>query len=233
MDEMKPPVLLKKGAEANLYLGEWYGRKVVFKKRLPKEYRHPLLDEQIRTYRTIHEPQLMHEAKKAGVPTPAIFRVEPKKATITMQYIRGKQVKQILMESSKDSRQKLCFSIGESVGKLHEHGIIHGDLTTSNFIQDQNGKVFFVDFGLGEKTRELEARGVDLHLMKRALQSTHFDIADECFACAVEAYTSIMETETAENVLEKIREIERRGRYIAERKERNFATISQKETMKK
>jgi len=215
---MKQPLLLGKGAEANLYLTEWYGRKVVFKKRLPKKYRPTALDEQIRAYRTVHEPQLMHEAKKAGVPTPIIFLVDRKNATIIMQYIEGRQVKHLLNKVSKHDRQSLCFGIGESVGKLHEYGLIHGDLTTSNFIQDKNGKVFFLDFGLGERTKEVEARGVDLHLMKRAFQSTHYNFADECFESAIEGYSAVMNSEASKNVFLKIREIEKRGRYVAERK---------------
>ena len=220
MDAMNEPVLMMKGAEANLYLADWHGRKVVLKRRLPKEYRPSALDEQIRAYRTIHEPQLMHEAKKAGVPTPIIFLVDRRDTTIIMQYIEGKQVKQVLNEVSKSERQKLCFIIGESIGKLHEYGIVHGDLTTSNLIQHPGGKIFFVDFGLGEKTKELEARGVDLHLMKRALQSTHYKFAEECFESAIEGYFTVLRSETSENVLHKIKEIERRGRYVAERKER-------------
>jgi TP53 regulating kinase-like protein len=218
---MKWQVLIKKGAEANLYLANWHGRKVVLKRRLPKKYRPRALDKQIRTYRTIHEPQLMHEAKKAGVPTPTVFLVDRAKATIIMQYVDGKQVKQLLNEASPSERQNLCFRIGESVGKLHKYGIIHGDLTTSNFIQNPAGRVFFLDFGLGDKTKELEARGVDLHLMKRALQSTHYTHAEECFESAVEGYSAVLGIETSENVLDKIRQIERRGRYVAERKERD------------
>jgi len=212
------PLLFRKGAEANLYLAKWCDRKVVLKKRLPKEYRPSKLDEQIRIYRTIHEPQLMHEAKKAGVSTPTIFLVDVKNATIIMEFIEGGQIKQLLGKTTESERQHLCFKIGELSGRLHEYGIIHGDLTTSNMILDAEGKIFFVDFGLGEKTKELEARGVDLHLMKRALQSTHFRFAEECFDAVIMGYSKVLGAETVKNVLDKIREIERRGRYVAERK---------------
>ena len=212
------PLLIKKGAEASLYLTDWHGRKVIMKKRLPKKYRPSKLDEHIRTYRTIHEPQLMHEAKKAGVPTPTIFLVDLKNATIIMEFIEGKQVKQLLSEVTKSERQSLCLKIGELIGRLHEYGIIHGDLTTSNMILDSEGKIFFVDFGLGEKTKELEARGVDLHLMKRALQSTHFRFTEECFDAVIRGYSKVLGAETVKNILDKIKEIERRGRYVAERK---------------
>jgi TP53 regulating kinase-like protein len=215
---MKPQFLLKKGAEADLFLEEWHGRRAVMKMRVPKKYRLSKLDEQIRIYRTIHEPQLMHEAKRAGVPTPTIFLVDTRNTTIIMEYIEGVQVKRLLGEDTKNERRRLCTKIGELIGKLHEHGIVHGDLTTSNMILNSEGKIFIVDFGLGEKKNELEAKGVDLHLMKRALQSTHFRFAEECFDAVIEGYSKFVDAETVKSVLEKIREIERRGRYVAERK---------------
>jgi TP53 regulating kinase-like protein len=212
------PTLIKKGAEASLYLAQWHGLRVIMKKRLPKKYRPSKLDDQIRFYRTIHEPQLMHEAKKAGVPTPTIFLIDVKNATIIMEFIEGKQVKQLLSELDQTQRQSLCLEIGGLIGRLHEQGIIHGDLTTSNMIRNSEGKIFFVDFGLGEKTNEVEAKGVDLHLMKRALQSTHFRFTEECFDAAIRGYSKVLDAHTVKNVLDKIREIERRGRYVAERK---------------
>jgi len=217
MGEIKP-LLIKKGAEASLYLTDWHGKKVIMKKRLPKKYRPSKLDEQIRTYRTIHEPQLMHEAKKTGVPTPMILLVDVKNATIIMEFVEGKQVKQLLGEVTKSERQSLCLKIGEMIGRLHEHGIIHGDLTTSNMILDFEEKIFFVDFGLGEKTKELETRGVDLHLMKRALQSTHFRFSRECFDAVIRGYSKVLDAKTVKSILDKIKQIERRGRYVAERK---------------
>ncbi len=218
MDEISHPKLIKKGAEACLYLADWHGRKVIMKERLPKKYRVSALDEQIRTYRTVHEPQLMHEAKKAGVPTPTIYLVDAKKATIIMEFVEGEQVKRLLAKVSQSQRLALCRKIGKFIGKLHKNGIIHGDLTTSNMIQTPEGKIFFVDFGLGEKSLELEARGVDLHLMKRALQSTHFQVAEKCFNAIIEGYASVLDSGEVKKVLDKIREIERRGRYVAERR---------------
>jgi len=218
MDKIDSQKLIKKGAEASLYLTDWHEKKVVIKARLPKKYRPKELDEKIRNYRTAHEPQLMHEAKKAGVPTPTIFLVDMKNAEITMEFVKGKQVKQLLGMISKKERQELCIKIGELVGKIHKHGVIHGDLTTSNMILGIEGKIFLVDFGLGEKNTELEARGVDLHLMKRALQSTHCQFAEECFEAVLKGYSTVMGGAEVEKVFDKIREIERRGRYVAERK---------------
>ncbi len=210
-------MLFKKGAEANLYLEEWHDRKVIMKKRLPKKYRRTELDEQIRFQRTIHEPQAIHRAKEAGVPTPTIFMIDTAEATIIMGFVEGRQVKQILNDLTAEEKLDLCHHIGTLIGRLHNHGIIHGDLTTSNMILTQRGKVVFVDFGLSEQSKELEARGVDLHLMKRAFQSTHYKYAKECFKAVLEGYAETVGALTAKEVTEKIKEIERRGRYISER----------------
>jgi TP53 regulating kinase-like protein len=219
IDKTPQTKLLKKGAEASLFLAEWHNRKAIIKVRIPKRYRPAELDAQIRGYRTAHEPQLMHEAKAAGVATPLIYMVNIPESTIVMQYIEGQQMKGLLNKASKQVRHDLCIQIGESVGRLHHAGLIHGDLTTSNMIQSDDGTLYFVDFGLGEKNTELEAQGVDLHLLKRALQSTHFLFWEECFQAVLSGYATIRGRETAEKVYEKIREIERRGRYVEERKQ--------------
>jgi TP53 regulating kinase-like protein len=215
--EGKQRVLLKKGAEASLYMEEWQGRKVIMKRRLPKVYRLSALDETIRVQRTVHEPQFIHRAKEAGVSTPTTYLVDIANANIVMEFVEGKQVKQVLKDLSQAERINLCRNIGTLIGRLHSHGIVHGDLTTSNMILTSHGKVFFVDFGLSEWSNELEARGVDLHLMKRALQSTHFRYAKECFKSVMTGYSAVVGKDAAEDMLNKIREIERRGRYVSER----------------
>jgi TP53 regulating kinase-like protein len=219
MDKLTQSVLIKKGAEASLYLTQWHGKKALTKTRIPKKYRPEVLDKQIRTYRTIHEPQLIHDAKASGVPTPLIYMVNVPDATIVMEYIEGVQVKQYLNKAPKAERKQLCLKIGELVGKLHKKGIIHGDLTTSNMILTPGGQIFLVDFGLGENNIELEAKGVDLHLLKRALQSTHFGFWETCFEDVLNGYASVLGEALAEKVYEKTSEIERRGRYVEERKQ--------------
>jgi TP53 regulating kinase-like protein len=210
-------MLIKKGAEASLYLEAWHNRRVIIKKRLPKRYRVPELDREIQVQRTRHEPQIMHKAKEAGVPTPVIFMVDLAEATIIMEFVEGKQVKQVLNNLSPEERIDLCRYIGELIGRLHGDGIIHGDLTTSNMILTPQNKVVFIDFGLSEQTRELEVRGVDLHLMKRALDSTHYNYADECFKAITDGYREVMGERATIEVLGKIVEIEKRGRYVSER----------------
>ena len=145
--------------------------------------------------------------------------VDPRNTTIIMEYIEGKQLKQLFNAIPSDKRQNICFRIGELVSMLHERGLVHGDLTTSNMIQQPEGNIVFLDFGLGEKTNELEAKGVDLHLMKRALQSTHYEFAEDCFNSVMKGYSKGLTSDMLEDILRKIGEIERRGRYVVGRKE--------------
>lgn len=212
-------MLIRKGAEASLYLEEWHNRKVIMKRRLPKKYRIKELDREIRSQRTVYEPQVIHKAKEAGVATPTIFMVDVAEANIIMEFVEGNQIKQVIDDLAVEERLRLSRHIGYLIGRLHKSGIIHGDLTTSNMILTPYGKIFFVDFGLSEMSTELETRGVDLHLMKRAFQSTHYRHAKECFEMVMEGYAEVMGWEQTKDVLEKIREVERRGRYVSKRKQ--------------
>lgn len=213
--------LMKKGAEANLYLDQAAkvlhraaGGMVVVKHRIPKRYRIAEIDRQLREARTALESKLFADAKRAGVPTPLVYEVDRVRTRIVMEFIEGRQVKLVLDKLKPEARRKLCKLIGRQVARLHHAGIVHGDLTTSNMILTHNGKVYFVDFGLGEYNPSIEARGVDLHLLRRALQSIHFRVTDEAYRAVLSGYRREF-GEGAEEVVRRAEEIERRGRYVA------------------
>jgi len=205
-------MLFKKGAEANIYLEEWYGKKIIRKHRYQKLYRNEELDFKLRKYRTAHESKLLFESRKIGVPTPFIYLIDLKNTTIYMEYIEGKQVKKVL--DILDNKYEICKIIGEKIGLLHSNNIIHGDLTTSNIILTKTNKICFIDFGLGSFSNSLEDKGVDLHLMKKALESTHYKIADKCFESILIGYGKIVGNNLKEELKAKINEIESRGRYF-------------------
>lgn len=212
--------LIKKGAEADLYL-EPFARvlhragegKVVVKHRISKRYRILEIDKQLRESRTALESKLFADAKRAGVPTPLVYEVDRVGMRIVMEFVRGQQVKLVLEELRPKARQNLCRLIGRQVARLHRAGIVHGDLTTSNMILNDDGEVYFVDFGLGEYNPSVEARGVDLHLLRRALQSIHFRITDEAYRAVLSGYQREF-GRGADKVIKRAEEIERRGRYV-------------------
>ncbi|MFX1562486.1 MAG: lipopolysaccharide kinase InaA family protein, partial [Promethearchaeota archaeon] len=113
-------------------------------------------------------------------------------------------------------RRSLFGHIGEAVAKLHKNSLCHGDLTTSNMIVNAKEKIYFVDFGLGSITQSIEEHGTDLHLLHRALISTHYTHWKDCFEAFRKGYLRSY-GEGAQLIFQKIREIESRGRYITER----------------
>jgi len=203
--------LIKQGAEAKLFLSRKDNQKILIKDRIKKEYRIPQIDVKIRKNRTSQESNLLSEARRNGVPTPRILDVDKKDYKIIMEFIDGERIKELLNKSDKKSVKKTCFEIGKLIGKLHTAGIIHGDLTTSNMIL-KDGKIYFIDFGLGIFSRKIEDQGTDLRLLHEAFKSTHYQILDICWESVIKGYKE--EYPKANTVLNRVSEIEKRARYM-------------------
>ncbi|PXF61996.1 MAG: Kae1-associated kinase Bud32 [Candidatus Methanogaster sp.] len=193
------------GAEAVI---ERSGGRII-KRRVSKNYRTPELDTRIRVSRTRSEAKLISEARRCGVPTPIIYDVDTAEHTITMEFIEGPRMKDVLDPNMSER-------IGELVGRLHGCGIIHGDLTTSNLILhsddggDSGGRIYFIDFGLGYFEKNVEAQGVDVHVLFQTFVSTHGDPGlEEAFSRGYRRTFA-----DADQVLTRVREIEARGRYL-------------------
>lgn len=186
-----------RGAEAVITLEKG----VVKKHRLAKSYRQPALDERIRQERTLREARITSDARKHGVLTPIICDVS--RFELKMERIVGETLKDII-------NQELSEMVGETVGRLHRGGIIHGDLTTSNMILSR-GRICLIDFGLSFYEKTVEAQGVDVHVYFQTLESTH-DRPRELMEAFVAGY---MKTNPqAEAVLQRVKEIKARGRYL-------------------
>jgi TP53 regulating kinase-like protein len=213
----KPITLIKKGAEANLYLSEWGSLKVIVKKRIPKKYRVAELDKKIRNYRTIHEAEYLFLARKSGVPTPIVLSIDNSRNIIVMEYIEGQRIKEFFEKTDEKSKKMICKQIGNQIGRLHKNNLIHGDLTSSNMVISDQEKIYFLDFGLSFHSNECEDMGVDLHLLKRAFFSTHYKDANKCYSAIRTGYIKEVGKKIADRVFKKSQQIERRGRYFVGR----------------
>jgi len=202
--------IIKRGAEAVLYISEFEGQQVLVKERIKKNYRINQIDQEIRKARTKGEVKLLTESRKVGVLTPKIFSVDEKNHKIIMEFVDGTRIKELLYAADKKTVGKTCLEIGKLIGKLHSAGIIHGDLTTSNLILKEN-QIYFIDFGLGFFSKKTEDQGTDLNLLYEALKSTHFKILKPCWNNILKGYKQ--EYRDAERVLKRIEEIEKRARY--------------------
>jgi TP53 regulating kinase-like protein len=203
--------IIQRGAEAILYLEEMDGRKVLVKDRLPKGYRIRQLDERLRTQRTRREESLLLKAKRAGVSAPGVLEVG--ESRIVMEWIQGSKIKDALNRMPKNKRVQIYRLIGESIGKLHSAGIVHGDLTTSNMIF-KDDRLYIIDFGLGKISSKIEDQAVDLYLLYEALKSTHLKLLDEAWGAVLKAYKK--NYAKSKEVLNRIAKIEKRRRYKGE-----------------
>jgi TP53 regulating kinase and related kinases len=197
-------LLIKRGAEADIYIVQWDCKKAISKVRLPKSYRHPELDSLIRKHRTIHEAGFMSSAKSAGVITPYVYFVDPAKAEIIMEYIEGQNARDILTLD-------VCYNIGRCAALLHSSNIIHGDLTTSNFVMDKKSLVL-LDFGLSYYSERIEDMATDVRLIKEIFTSAHVAIR-KAFSNFEEGYASVAGRKKTDKILENVKNIEQRGRY--------------------
>jgi TP53 regulating kinase-like protein len=196
-------MLIKRGAEADIYIVEWDSKKAVSKVRSPKSYRHQELDSVIRKYRTIHEASFMSAAKSAGIMTPFVHFVDPVRAEIIMEFVEGQNIRDVLTPD-------ICYKIGRCAALLHASNIIHGDLTTSNFVL--NKKLVLLDFGLSYYSERTEDMATDIRLIKEVFTSAHISVR-KAFPSFVEGYRSVAGRKKTDKILENVRTIEQRGRY--------------------
>ena len=209
--------IIRKGAEANLYYGYWFGKEVIFKHRLPKKYRIDELDKSIRTARTLNEARALIKVKNYGVNVPQVFEIDTTNSTIIMKYIEGKKLKNVLAGLDDKKKKEYFETIGSYIAILHKNGHIHGDITTSNLIITELENIFLIDFGLHEYSDSIEDKSVDLHLLKRVLISSHGKDFELCFNAFLEGYQNEYINDASDEcraIIKNISVIETRGRYI-------------------
>jgi TP53 regulating kinase and related kinases len=116
----------------------------------------------------------------------------------------------IASERARMILQRLAHDIGLTVAKLHQGGIVHSDLTTSNMMvrharyqnttttedatlpystNDEANMITLIDFGLAKNSTGAEERAVDLYVLERALESTHPTLPDSFLQTMFAAYS--------------------------------------------
>ena len=200
--------LINRGAEADVYSTMWDKKKAILKIRKKKAYRNSLLDQKIRKQRTSRESQIISQVKSFGIPTPLIYFVDLNKCSIMMQNIDGKTVR----DTQNNEIVKVCNEIGKIVGTMHKNGIMHGDLTTSNFLVNKK-KLFLIDFGLASRTEKPDDHAVDLRLFKEILNSAHAKVMENSWKNLQNGYSKAVGPKYCKKLLELVAVIESRGRY--------------------
>ena len=191
-------MILAQGAEAII---ERKGNRVL-KIRPQKFYRITEIDAALRKYRTRKEASILEKVNAAGICSPKLVSFSDARMEIEMEFVRGKKARDVLTPL-------LACEMGKCVGKLHVRDVIHGDLTTSNFLV-YGKKVALLDFGLSLVSTKTEDKAVDLHLLRQALESKHHEIHQECWKEVIRGYKET--NKEWKPVLERLAVVEQRGR---------------------
>lgn len=209
-----PLTVISQGAEALVfctdvhpYVNDPYLQKAgkyVIKYRPSKAYRHPKVDSSITRSRTIGEVKFMYKLNKLRIKSPKVILADYNNGIIWMGYVGNslpngeissfKNWLWYLEKSNQDCTssevEKMCFKVGQLIGKLHLNDMIHGDLTSSNILLDDNEPTL-IDFGLSSYSGLAEERAVDLYVLERAITSTHSVYAKEYNQWLLEGYEDI------------------------------------------
>lgn len=221
---MTSEAILKQGAEAKLYIGEYKGRSCIIKERFIKKYRHPELDKQLTKERMRAETKAIGRCQTAGILVPQVFHMGLDDRRIYMEYfvnsITVKQYINHVLPQSSETQQSLRVlgeRIGQVCGQMHANNIIHGDLTTSNMLLDpikpndfDTYKLIMIDFGLAHYHQSAEDKGVDLYVLERALLSTH-SAEPGLFDIILAAY-QLSNAKGYKEVVTKFEDVRARGR---------------------
>lgn len=225
-------VLLAQGAEARVFelpsfLG---GRPAIVKERFAKSYRLPVLDTKLTKQRTVGEVRCMLRCAQVGVHAPCVYMVDAQASRIYMEKIEGRTLKAFLRDEYDEATstytsvaQALVNELGAAVARIHNAEMVHGDLTTSNFLvvgEDDYGgdgqvsplhKLVAIDFGLGFLQPLPEDKAVDLYVLERAFVSTHPN-SQGLVDLAMAAYERSSPSHRSALVLKKLEDVRRRGR---------------------
>jgi len=172
----------------------------------------------------------MLRCRTHGIYTPAVYYVDLYNSKIYMEnmvnsrtvkdYICGVQAQATHHPAPHDDPLlKLAQKIGSILGKMHARNIIHGDLTTSNFLlvgSPEDFCVCLIDFGLGSLEGSAEDKGVDLYVLERALLSTHPStqhVFEEILRSYATSYKATGDSgKGLTEVIQKLEEVRMRGR---------------------
>ena len=215
--------LISQGAEARIWkipkCSSSFDRDAIAKERFSKSYRHPVLDERLTKQRCRAEARILSKCREKGkLDVPSVLRVDA--PVLYLEYVDGKTMRDSLetvLNTQDNLRvQQLGDLMGAMVAKIHNLGVVHGDLTTSNMMIRSNWKevssqITLIDFGLAKNTESAEERAVDLYVLERALLSTHPRLPGDFWETTMKGYEEAC-TSKLQETLNRLEQVRQRGR---------------------
>ncbi|KAF2484079.1 kinase-like protein [Neohortaea acidophila] len=219
-----PLTLITRGAEAALYKTTFLTphQPCALKIRPPKPWRHPTLDARLTRQRILAEARALVKCGREGVRVPQVLGMSWEEGWVALEWIAGRTVKDVIWGWRAEGAEKgdawlrgLLGKVGRAVGLLHSIGVVHGDLTSSNMIVEEQGstagegEIVLIDFGLATQAVQEEDRAVDLYVLERAFGSTH-PREEALFGVVLEAYAGSYKG--AKATLKRLEDVRMRGR---------------------
>ncbi|UXI22692.1 intersectin-2 [Sarcoptes scabiei] len=202
--------LLFQGAESKVFEGRYESKSAILKERFVKTYRLPILDRRLTKERIKAEikayDSIEKKCKLLSERMPKVLYSDDRNIILT-RVDDSISLSQHFIDCEKnkrsDSIERALIELGELVAEIHKIRLIHGDLTTSNFlVLKENHSIVPIDFGLSYISNSDENRAVDLYVLERAIQSTHPAINFEVF---LNSYQKSMGTDTINKRLDQVR----------------------------
>jgi len=156
------------------------------------------------------------------VTTPLVYDADVPNATLTLQYVGDRD----LAAALDGGETERVAAVGRYLARLHDAGIVHGDPTTRNVrvgVGDSdtqtgdgeaNGttavddRTALIDFGLAYHTGHVEDHAMDLHVFEGSVRATAID-PDPLIEAFEDGYATVGD----DDVLDRLRDVEGRGRY--------------------
>lgn len=131
--------------------------------------------------RIVNEAKAILKCKIIGIAVPALYLIDLDKCRITMEYISGLSVQDVLLNNYKDTRAttQLLFDIGVTLSKMHESNVSHGCLSTSSILLKEDGSIVLINFGLSCLDSSINNKVKDLCDLQNSFVDIHWQIVDK------------------------------------------------------
>jgi len=211
----------------------------VIKRRTPRAYRHRELDERLRKTRTRLEARLTSQARRQGVPTPVLRDVDVREGRLVFEHVGEADLRDRLTEArvravgrhlaaihdagfvhGDPTTRNVRVARSATDGSAAERASGEDDRTTREHAGATDGSAaerasgedwtYLIDFGLAYFTDDPEDYAMDLHVFDQSLTGTADD-PERLLAAVEDAYETVREDPGP--TVERLRDIERRGRY--------------------